>query len=258
MRKTRQRDSDAPGPHSPWDETAPGPWMGGHYWTDPDGELRPAVVGDEFDLVISLFTRTGHGPGPRAEHVVAPVPDAALDAHQLHTVQRLARTAGLALDADLTTLVRCHSGYNRSGLVVAQFLVDRGLVPPRPLRAYAAGAPRRPCTTRSSPPTPPPDRTSRRCSSGSTPDVLLGARSPQVGRTVMPLSPSVVAPAAEVHGCVRSKGPPSTGSEPGYGPSPPGGAPSESAGPPAVRHCPRTAGPPRRGAAREPPTGGHP
>lgn len=92
MRKTRQRDSDAPGPHSPWDETAPGPWMGGHYWTDPDGELRPAVVGDEFDLVISLFTRTGHGPGPRAEHVVAPVPDAALDAHQLHTVQRLART----------------------------------------------------------------------------------------------------------------------------------------------------------------------
>ncbi|MFF2787272.1 hypothetical protein ACFVT6_10965 [Streptomyces sp. NPDC058049] len=26
-------------------------------------------------------------------------------------------------------MVRCHSGYNRSGLVVAQCLVDRGLTP---------------------------------------------------------------------------------------------------------------------------------
>ncbi|WP_404952967.1 protein phosphatase [Streptomyces sp. 147326] len=130
MKKTRQRDRDVPGPPpTPWDEIAPGLWMGGHYWTDPAGELHPVVVADEFDLVISLFARTGHGPGPRAEHVVAEMPDAGLTAAQLRTVQRLARTAGLALDSGLTALVRCHSGYNRSGLVVAQCLVDRGLAP---------------------------------------------------------------------------------------------------------------------------------
>ncbi|MGZ9935525.1 protein-tyrosine phosphatase family protein [Streptomyces sp. NC-S4] len=129
MKKTRRRDRDVPGPASPWDEIAPGLWMGGHYWTDPAGELRPVVVGEEFDLVISLFTRTGHGPGHRAEHVVVEIPDAELTSDQLHTVQRLARTAGLALDSGLTTLVRCHSGYNRSGLVVAQCLVGRGLTP---------------------------------------------------------------------------------------------------------------------------------
>ncbi|MFD9411168.1 protein phosphatase [Streptomyces sp. NPDC059989] len=129
MAKTRRRDREVPGPPTPWDEVAPGLWMGGHYWTDPAGELRPVIVADEFDVVISLFTRTGHGPGPRAEHVVGEVPDAALNAGQLHTVQRLARTARLALEAGLTTLVRCHSGYNRSGLVVAQCLIDRGMAP---------------------------------------------------------------------------------------------------------------------------------
>uniref|UniRef100_A0AAU2JZL1 Protein phosphatase n=1 Tax=Streptomyces sp. NBC_00049 TaxID=2903617 RepID=A0AAU2JZL1_9ACTN len=129
MRKTRQRDRYVPGPPTPWDEIAPGLWMGGHYWTDAAGALQPVVVADEFDLVISLFTRTGHGPGPGTGHVVGEVPDAALTEAQLRTVQGLARTAGLALDAGLTTLVRCHSGYNRSGLVVAQCLVDRGLAP---------------------------------------------------------------------------------------------------------------------------------
>ncbi|MEU7607329.1 protein phosphatase [Streptomyces sp. NPDC041003] len=136
MKNTRQRDRDVPGPPpTPWDEIAPGLWMGGHYWTDPAGELHPVVVADEFDLVISLFARTGHGPGPRAEHVVAEMPDAELTAAQLRTVQRLARTAGLALDSGLTALVRCHSGYNRSGLVVAQCLVDRAASAARRSRA---------------------------------------------------------------------------------------------------------------------------
>ncbi|MEU9378588.1 protein phosphatase [Streptomyces sp. NPDC048255] len=129
MTKTRRHDPDVPAPTTRWDEVTPGLWMGGHVWTGPGGEQRPAVVADEFGLVISLFTRPGHGPGPAAEHVVAEMPDAALTGTQLRTVQRLARTAGLALDSGLTTLVRCHSGYNRSGLVVAQCLIDRGLTP---------------------------------------------------------------------------------------------------------------------------------
>ncbi|MCX4529745.1 dual specificity protein phosphatase family protein [Streptomyces sp. NBC_01551] len=127
MEKIRGKGRDVPEPQSPWDEISPGLWMGGHVWTDPAGELRPVVVADEFDLVISLFTRSGHGPGPDAEHLVALMPDAALTAGQLHTVRRLARAASGALDAGRTILVRCHSGYNRSGLVVAQCLMERGL-----------------------------------------------------------------------------------------------------------------------------------
>ncbi|AWZ09667.1 MULTISPECIES: dual specificity protein phosphatase family protein [unclassified Streptomyces] len=129
MRKTRQRDRDAPGPQSPWDEIVPGLWMGGHHWTDPAGEPWPVVAGSEFDLVISLFTRPGHGPDAGVEHLVGEVPDGPLTGAQLRTVQRLAGAARAALDSGRTILVRCHCGYNRSGLVVAQCLIDGGLTP---------------------------------------------------------------------------------------------------------------------------------
>ncbi|MET9610997.1 protein phosphatase [Streptomyces sp. NPDC006512] len=129
MTTTKRKPSDVPDPRTPWDEIAPGLWMGGHVWADDTGEVRPAVVRREFDLVISLFTRPGHGPDPAAEHVVGEMPDAPLTTAQLRTVQHLARTAGQALDSGRTALVRCYSGYNRSGLVVAQCLVDRGLPP---------------------------------------------------------------------------------------------------------------------------------
>ncbi|MFD6936062.1 protein phosphatase [Streptomyces goshikiensis] len=129
MTKIPGKESDVPDPQSPWDEISPGLWMGGHVWNDPAGEPRPVVVADEFDLVISLFTRSGHGPAPGTEHLVAEMPDAVLTAGQLHTVRGLARAASRALDAGRTILVRCHSGYNRSGLVVAQCLVERGLAP---------------------------------------------------------------------------------------------------------------------------------
>ncbi|MBT2468318.1 protein phosphatase [Streptomyces sp. ISL-66] len=129
MRRTRRRDRDVPGPQSPWDEIVPGLWMGGHLWTGPAGELWPVVVGAEFDLAISLFTRPGHGPDPHVEHLVAEMPDAPLTGAQLRTVQRLAGAARAALDSGRTILVRCHSGYNRSGLVVAQCLAAIGLAP---------------------------------------------------------------------------------------------------------------------------------
>jgi hypothetical protein len=44
--------------------------MGGHYWTDRADELQPPVVGDEFDLVVSLFTLPGQGPSAAVQHVV--------------------------------------------------------------------------------------------------------------------------------------------------------------------------------------------
>jgi protein-tyrosine phosphatase len=100
--------------------------MGGHYWTDPAGDLRRVVVGAEFDLVVSLFTRNGHGPRPDIEHLVAEIPDDPLSPAQIEAVQRAARRTAQAVRDGCTTLVRCHSGYNRSGLVVAQALIELG------------------------------------------------------------------------------------------------------------------------------------
>lgn len=67
--KTRQRDRGAPEPQAPWNEVRPRLWQGGHFWASPDGEVQTTVVGTEFDLVISLFTRPGHGPHPGVDHL---------------------------------------------------------------------------------------------------------------------------------------------------------------------------------------------
>ncbi|WP_406447229.1 protein phosphatase [Streptomyces sp. NBC_00876] len=88
--------------------------------------MQTAVVGSEFDLVISLFTRLDHGPHPGVDHLISEIPDGPLTAEQLHSVQELAVTAAQAVQHDRTVLVRCHSGYNRSGLVVAQTLIELG------------------------------------------------------------------------------------------------------------------------------------
>ncbi|MFJ9351775.1 protein phosphatase [Streptomyces sp. NPDC101237] len=100
--------------------------MGGHEFRGPGGEPEPVVVRDEFDLVQSLLRLPGHGPDAGVEHQVWPIPDGPLDGTQLAGVMRLATAASEALDAGRSVLVRCYSGYNRSGLVVAQALVHRG------------------------------------------------------------------------------------------------------------------------------------
>ncbi|MFD9685410.1 protein phosphatase [Kitasatospora sp. NPDC059088] len=127
--RTRQKDRDAHGPQEPWNEIVPGLWMGGHYCTPPGGELQPVVAGRQFDLVVSLFTLPGHGPAPGVEHVVREVPDEPLSPGQLLAVQEAAELTAAAVRRGRRTLVRCHSGYNRSGLVVAQALVALGHEP---------------------------------------------------------------------------------------------------------------------------------
>jgi hypothetical protein len=57
--RTRQKERDTPGPSEPWNEIVPGLWMGGHYHAPPGGEPQPVVARREFDLVVSLFTRSG-------------------------------------------------------------------------------------------------------------------------------------------------------------------------------------------------------
>ncbi|MER7579237.1 protein phosphatase [Kitasatospora sp. NPDC097691] len=124
--RTRRKERGTPGPSDPWNEIVPGLWMGGHYFTPPGGELEPAVVRREFDLVVSLFTLPGHGPAPGVEHVVREVPDDPLSPGQLLAVQEAAELTAAAVRRGRRTLVRCHSGYNRSGLVVGQALVGLG------------------------------------------------------------------------------------------------------------------------------------
>ncbi|GAA4887944.1 protein phosphatase [Streptomyces coeruleoprunus] len=124
--KTRQKGGGTPEPSTPWSEVAPRLWMGGHQWTDTLGQSHAAVVGTEFDLVISMFTRPGHGPEPGVDHLIAEIPDGPLTAEQMQTVQQLAKTAAHAMRRGRTALVRCNAGYNRSGLVVAQTLIELG------------------------------------------------------------------------------------------------------------------------------------
>lgn len=78
--------------------------MGGHYWTDPAGELQPVIVRSEFELVISLFTLVGHGPAPAIEHLVAEIPDSPLAACQIEAVQDLARATARAVAGGRTVL----------------------------------------------------------------------------------------------------------------------------------------------------------
>ncbi|MGW2029770.1 protein-tyrosine phosphatase family protein [Streptomyces sp. NPDC001811] len=124
--RTRGTQPDVPAPDSPWSEVVPGLWMGGHEFRGGSGRLEFAVVRDEFDVVQSLLRLPGYGPDPGVEHHVWPIPDGPLDGTQLAGVIRLARAANEALDAGRRVLVRCYHGYNRSGLVIAHALVQRG------------------------------------------------------------------------------------------------------------------------------------
>lgn len=115
-----------PDADAPWNEIVPQLWMGGHHYGNAEGLRVPVIVGTEFDVVISLFQAEGHGPGPDVEHHHLTIPDAALLAEQLAAARELARIAAAAVRADRSVMVRCQYGYNRSGLVVAQTLLELG------------------------------------------------------------------------------------------------------------------------------------
>jgi protein-tyrosine phosphatase len=132
--RTRGKQPDVPAPERPWSEIVPGLWMGGHEFQGRSGRLEVAVVRAEFDLVQSLLRLPGYGPDPGVEHHVWPIPDGPLDGTQLAGVMRLAGAVNEALDAGRRVLVRCYHGYNRSGLVIAHALVQRGRSPDEAIR----------------------------------------------------------------------------------------------------------------------------
>lgn len=59
---------------TPWNEVVPGLFMGGHHRRDGNGRVVPVVVTNEFDVVISLYSRAGHGPDPGVLHPGLPYP----------------------------------------------------------------------------------------------------------------------------------------------------------------------------------------
>ncbi|ARP72297.1 protein phosphatase [Streptomyces pluripotens] len=136
--RIRGKQPDVPAPEHPWSEIVPGLWMGGHEFRGCSGRLELAVARDEFDVVQSLLRLHGYGPDPGVEHHVWPIPDGPLDGTQLAGVMRLARAANDGLDAGRRVLVRCYHGYNRSGLVIAHALVQRGRSPDEAIRLIRA------------------------------------------------------------------------------------------------------------------------
>lgn len=112
-----------------WNQIIPNLFMGGHDYepTSTPGTLpRPAVVRGEFQLVVSLYRREGHGPGAGTQLITYRIPDGRLDSGQRAQLDELAEVVADAVRAGRKTLVRCQAGYNRSGLVVALALLKLG------------------------------------------------------------------------------------------------------------------------------------
>ncbi len=107
---------------APWNEVVPGLFQGGH-----DTRTRAAcVVGSEFDLVISLVTRSGYGPDEGVEHHVLRLADAAIDTHLGLRVAELGELAADAVREGRRVLVRCTGGLNRSAVVTVHALRSLG------------------------------------------------------------------------------------------------------------------------------------
>lgn len=111
----------------PWNEVVPGLWQGGHDVRSQSGSA--CVVGDEFDLVVSLATREGYGPAEGVEHVVLRLADAGIDSGTAARVAAVAEQVATAVVDGRRVLVRCSGGLNRSGLLVASALVRCGRTP---------------------------------------------------------------------------------------------------------------------------------
>lgn len=109
----------------PWNQIIPGLFQGGHLIRHGLG-IRPVIVREEFELVVSLYKEHGYGPDPGVPEVRALIPDGHLTARQWQGVNDIVPIIVGALEADRKVLVRCQAGYNRSGLLVALTLMTLG------------------------------------------------------------------------------------------------------------------------------------
>lgn len=115
-----------------WNEIIPNLWMGGHdrYYVDSDGIWPlPVHAGSNWDLVISLYRRSGHGPSESVEHYEHLFADGPLSPEDAFEVEHLAGLVAHDVAAGRRVLVRCQAGLNRSGLVVALAMIELGHSP---------------------------------------------------------------------------------------------------------------------------------
>lgn len=109
-----------------WSQIIPNLFMGGHDYLAPDGAVSDVVVGDEFDLVLSLYSRYGYGPAVGVTRRYGRIPDGILNADDLDIVTRFADLGADAVRSGKRVLSRCQAGYNRSGLLAAFILLRLG------------------------------------------------------------------------------------------------------------------------------------
>ena len=120
-----------PLPADPWNHITGTLWIGGHDCADP---AMSTVVTNEFDMVVSLHSRYGYGPGLWVTHHTHRMPDGYLSAEDAEEVIRLADKVVEALEQQRKVLVRCQAGLNRSSLIAATALVRQGADPDSVIR----------------------------------------------------------------------------------------------------------------------------
>ncbi|MBM0201790.1 dual specificity protein phosphatase family protein [Micromonospora sp. STR1s_5] len=124
-------------PNQPWHEIIPNLWMGGHDYGDLY-DPTPAIVAGEFDSVVSLYHRDGHGPNDGIPHTFLRIVDGDLDGDELDMVRSIAERVADEVRTGRKVLVRCQAGLNRSGLVVAFTLTRLGFTPHEAIRRIRA------------------------------------------------------------------------------------------------------------------------
>lgn len=117
----------------PWNRiVGPNPWCGGSVWQGGmvfGPQAQPVAPENEFHVVVSM---AGRGEGMAritADDVVQHnfyITDDRLGPDEMLLVVEAVDVVEAAVKAGLTVLVRCHMGWNRSGLVVGLWLRKRG------------------------------------------------------------------------------------------------------------------------------------
>lgn len=132
MRQETQMMQMIPWPREPWNEIIQNLWQGGMIALDePESSGGWVNPGTEFDVVFSLYHQGNEHVGPDAgvPHIHLPLYDAQLTPKMWRDVVAMGRDIAATVAGGNKVLVRCQTGYNRSGLAVGLALLEFGYSP---------------------------------------------------------------------------------------------------------------------------------